>query len=409
MVEEADPGRDARAAAAVEVEQDPQRRLGARARDERASAPARAGGGAERLEHDVVLRRPSQRDPDPVRERRGRRGRPPRAARRAARRCGRRRSCRAPRGSRDRRRASARRTRSRSAMVASTSSSRLPQRRRRDPRGGRGHARRGAAQLELRRGLRRRDRVADAQRGEAERLRERSQHDQVRLLGDQRHAGGAGELEVRLVDDDGRVRVLARDRRDLVHDRAARRSGCSGCRPRSGRRRPAPSTTSAPSSCDDDPVEPYVGGEIAARRPGREVRLRAERDQLVRAGADDDLLGLDAAVRRGRRAELAVACRPGTRSAARSSAASGTCGTPGSGGVFWSKRRTCSGRSPCRVGDLGGRGRPGVRPVVLRQRVRLHRASSAAACSGSPSTRASGSAISRARSSQSAPRRTGSA
>ncbi len=48
VVEEADPGRDARAARAVEVEQDPQRRLCARARDERSPAGRRAGRRAER-------------------------------------------------------------------------------------------------------------------------------------------------------------------------------------------------------------------------------------------------------------------------------------------------------------------------------------------------------------------------
>ncbi len=49
------PGRDARAAGAVEVERDAERGLGARAGDVRGAAGRRCRHGAERREQDVVL------------------------------------------------------------------------------------------------------------------------------------------------------------------------------------------------------------------------------------------------------------------------------------------------------------------------------------------------------------------
>ena len=68
VVEEADPGRDVRPTAAVERQRDPERRLGARA-DQRCLAPGQwARLGAERSQKDVVLGRPPERDPDPLRE-----------------------------------------------------------------------------------------------------------------------------------------------------------------------------------------------------------------------------------------------------------------------------------------------------------------------------------------------------
>src|SRR4029077_9321038 len=68
-VEEADPRGNAGAAPAVEVERDPERRLGGRAHDER-GAPARRplGGGAERAEDEIVLRRLADRDAKARRE-----------------------------------------------------------------------------------------------------------------------------------------------------------------------------------------------------------------------------------------------------------------------------------------------------------------------------------------------------
>ena len=68
VVEEADPGRDVRSAAAVEDERDPERRLGTRADERRLASGGRAGFSAERTQEDVVLGRPPHRHPDPLRE-----------------------------------------------------------------------------------------------------------------------------------------------------------------------------------------------------------------------------------------------------------------------------------------------------------------------------------------------------
>ena len=69
VVEEADPRRDVRPAAAVEAERDPERRLRARADHGGFAAGRRAPGSApERAEEDVVLGRPPHRHPDPLRE-----------------------------------------------------------------------------------------------------------------------------------------------------------------------------------------------------------------------------------------------------------------------------------------------------------------------------------------------------
>ena len=66
VVEEADSGRDVRPAAAVEVERDAERRLGARPDHRRLAARRRARLGAERTQEEVVLGRPAQRHPDPL-------------------------------------------------------------------------------------------------------------------------------------------------------------------------------------------------------------------------------------------------------------------------------------------------------------------------------------------------------
>ena len=68
VVEEADAGRDANPARAVEIEGEPQRRLGRRAGNIGAAARRRPGLGAERAQDDVVLERAAKRDPDAVGE-----------------------------------------------------------------------------------------------------------------------------------------------------------------------------------------------------------------------------------------------------------------------------------------------------------------------------------------------------
>ena len=150
-----------------------------------------------------------------------------------------------------------------------------------------------------------------------------------------------------------------------------------------------------------DPVQPYVGGGDRRGAAGREEGLGAERDQLVGARAGDDLLRIDAAVRRSRRTQLAEGA---VRVVAQPREALGERQLRHSG-----KRRhvlveaqDLLAPEAVTLCDLGGRERPDIGPIVGRERVRPHLAASASAWRGSPSTRASGSAISRARSSDSA-------
>jgi hypothetical protein len=215
VVEEADSRGDPRAAGAVEIQHDPERGLGARARDDRSPARRRAAGCAERFEQDVVLRRPPERDSDslgedpdheprclqPLPERFVRAHPDEVAVRLRAVEPGRGEGPAHPLALGD----------GRSDVEA-----RVAQRGRGDPSGGRRDARGRPAPVELGGSLRSGDRVAHAQRREPERLRERSQHDQVRQLGDEPGAGDAGELPVRLVDDHGRLRVRPGERGDLV-------------------------------------------------------------------------------------------------------------------------------------------------------------------------------------------------
>ena len=159
---------------------------------------------------------------------------------------------------------------------------------------GAGSRRRSSSRGDLRRG----DRIADPQRGEAERLRERPERDQVRRPGDQRHdrlrrrtrstprrrrrprpgsdAGERGDL-LRLDELAGRV-VRVADPDEV------------GARPVVGEL----------GALDParDRVE-RVGRLLHERAPaGAEKGPRGERDQPVRAGAGDDLLRLDSGVGR---------------------------------------------------------------------------------------------------------------
>jgi hypothetical protein len=83
---------------------------------------------------------------------------------------------------------------------------RIAQRGRRDPGRGPGDRSGVAPPVELARNLRRGDRIADPQCGEAEGLGEGPDRDQVWRLGNQRHDRLPAVLEVGLVDDDGRIR-----------------------------------------------------------------------------------------------------------------------------------------------------------------------------------------------------------
>ena len=133
--------------------------------------------------------------------------------------------------------ASAARTRSRSTIVASTSPSRRVAERGRRDRGRRpGDRRRRAPLGEQRGGVGMRERVADAQGREAERLRHRAQDDEVGELVDPRRARARAVLDVRLVGDDDRLRRRARRAPRSPPARPSSRWGCRGCRPSGGRR-----------------------------------------------------------------------------------------------------------------------------------------------------------------------------
>ena len=151
----------------------------------------------------------------------------------------------------------------------------------------------------------------------------------------------------------------------------------------------------------DDPVQAVRRRGDRRSAAGCEEGLGAERDQLVGARAGDDLLRLDAAVRRSRLTELAeravrVVAQPREAGGERQLRHSGKRGR------VLVEAQDLLAPEPVTLCDLGGRERPDVGPVVRRERVRPHLAASASAWRGSPSMRASGSAISRARSSESA-------
>ena len=158
---------------------------------------------------------------------------------------------------------------------------RLAQRGGGDPRGGRRDRRGVAASVELAGELGRRDRVADAQRRQAERLRQRADRDQVRRLRDQRDDRLAAVLDVRLVDDDGGVRAPRRRGRRSPRARRARPSGCSGCRSRRGRASAGSSVSSAPSIAGRDRVQRSTSG-ASRRRAGRARGRCARRGRSAR-------------------------------------------------------------------------------------------------------------------------------
>ena len=240
VVEEPDPGRDVRPAAAVERERDPERRLGARADERRLASGRRARLGAERTQEDVVLGRPPERDPDPLREPADDdalllearaeivlAADPDEVARHR----------RSVEAGRDERVADALALGELGREVVA----RVAERRSRDARGRGGDRRRSPARLEHGGRCGSGDRVADAERGVAERLRHRPQHDQVGALGEPGDDGLAAVLDVGLVDDDRCLGVAPRELDELGRGGDGTRSGCRGC---SARCRLAPSVPS---------------------------------------------------------------------------------------------------------------------------------------------------------------------
>ena len=210
VVEEADARSHARRPRPSRSSESRMRRLRRHARDEGRAGRRRLGRRAERREHDVVLARSAQRDPDALAEDAD--DEPLRLEALAERRVA---------GNEDEvgggRRALVTRCQQRAAHPTPLSDrllhveTRVAERGGGDRRSRPAHVGRRAAQLELGGDLRARDRVADPQRGEAERLRERPEHDHVRMLLDQRHRALPAVLEVGLVDDDCGARVLARE------------------------------------------------------------------------------------------------------------------------------------------------------------------------------------------------------
>ena len=271
---------------------------------------------------------------------------------------------------------------------------RVAQRGGREPGGRAAHVRRCAAELEVGGHLGRGERVADAQRREAERLRERAQHDHVRVPLEQRHARDARVLVVRLVDDDRRVGVRVRERRDLVW------------RPQLPRRivRVADPDQVGPLGLLDHlrPLEQArepVDGVRRRRERGtatrREIRAGTERDQVVGAGTDHDLRRVDARVPGSGLAQLAVA-PVGVLVQPREALGERHLRHARHGGCVLVVTEHLLRPQPVAARDLGRRRRPGVRAEPVRQRPRLHASSSAAACAANPSARASGSPMRRA-------------
>ena len=400
VVEEPDAGLTAGTARSVEVEREAQRRLGARPGEVRRSARGGSGRGPERGEQDVVLPRPPERDPDPPADLAH--DQPSLLQSRAERLVGAEEdevavTLRAVVPGRD--------ERSTHPFPLGEGVGDVDARRSQgcgaDPGGRSADARRRPAPLELRRRLPRGDRPADAKSREPEGLRKRAQDDQVRLLVDQRHAGRAGVLVVGLVDHHRRRRLGAGERGDL-----GRIAQLSGRVVRVADPDQVGAVGRARHRCTGelrrDPVQ-AVGGLLDDRRAaGAEEGARADQDQLVGPRAGDHLLSRHAAVARGGLAELRI--RPvriflqpceALRERHLGHARNGRCVLVVAQDLF----------RPQAVprGHLRRRPRPRIGAKALREGLRPHASSSAAACSGSPSRRASGSPIARARES-SAPR-----
>ena len=243
-----------------------------------------------------------------------------------------------------------------------------------------------------------RERVPDTERGEAERLRERSQDDEVGKLVDPGSARARAVLDVRLVGDDDRLRCTLGQRRDLL--------GLD----------PAPGGVVGVA----DPVEVGVlagGGEVRPAKRGRdpvqrvrrsrhrgaptrpEEHLREQEDEVVRSGADDDVLGGEAHVGGSGFAQLAVGpvrvlVEP------RHALREGHLRHAGKRGRVLVELQDGLARHAVPLGDLVDGRRPDVGRVAGADGLGdlAHRAhAAAAACSGSPSARASGTMTSAAR------------
>ena len=252
---------------------------------------------------------------------------------------------------------------------------------------------------EQRRGRRVRYGVAHAERGEAEGLRHRPDHDEVLELVDPRRARPRAILDVRLVDHHCRLRLAAREldqrlRLDPAADGVVRVAD--------------PAELRLVLRVDHGPaVQPGGDAVERIRRPvdrrthsGPEERLRDEEDEVVCACADDDVL----------RGEPDVGCRGLAEVAVRAV------------GVLLEPRHALGerhlrhprerrrvlvelehglGRNPVTGRDLVDARSPRVRRKALADLLRAQacgaHAATAAPWSGRPSTRASGPTTSAAR------------
>ena len=237
---------------------------------------------------------------------------------------------------------------------------RFPQGRRRNPGGRAGDARGRPAPLQLGGDVGRGDGVPDPQRREPERLRERAQDDQIRQLLDERDAGDARVLEVRLVDDDGRVRMRPRELRDLVDGRRSSPVGLFGLQTQISA---APSGSGRPRR----PPARWRSGRARtsarrSRRPSRPRNVRAQSRISSSAPApSDDLLWRDAAIRDAASRSSRVGSVRVLVAGARSSPRAAPAARPA--------RAACSGRSGGSARAAGRAGRPpprGRRPGVRR-------------------------------------------
>ena len=369
------PGRDVRPAAAVELERDPERRLGARP-DQRRLASRRPGPGSapsarRRMSFSVgrrsVIRIPcgNRRTMMPCAS-----SRPPRSSslrtqtklpgRRAARRSRRR---RAPSRTRSRSATSDAMSKrgSRSAAAAMRAAG-AGDRRRRPPRLEHG-GRRGRC-----------DGVADPERGVAERLRHRAQHDQVR--GTRRARGRPTRRRTRRTPRRRRPRrpggdARARRARPPASPRPVGLSGLQrqirlapSVARRPARRRRAGSRSgrasrSAGRSTPSGPGARYVRAQSRMRSSAPAPTTTCSQPTLAP--------GLRPDVRRRRLAQLAVEARRDTGSASRSSPRAGPAATPGQ------RRRVLVELQHLRRGRGRGARRP-PRPSPPRRRARSRRA-----------------------------------
>ena len=153
-----------------------------------------------------------------------------------------------------------------------------------------------------------RERVPDAKRGEAERLRQRPDDDEVRELVDPRRARTAPPYSTYASSTTTIVPgSRARELDDRLRLDPASRSGCSGCRPSGDPRRPSAPTTVAAVQRRRDPVE-RVGRRRRSRRalPARGTPARTSRMRSSAPAPTTTFSGVEPDVGRGRLAELAV-------------------------------------------------------------------------------------------------------